>query len=117
MIQLIWHIVSTYKHGICAAMGANCLPLDVIGWIKLPVRLVEFQWDQQFTVVKNLTVACLLGADVFFIKVDDCPYGQVHLPITMGSACRIPNIDLDDHHLSVWMADTTEVPARSILLI
>ena len=112
--------------GICAAVGANGLPLDIIGRVKLPVRLGEFRWDQEFTVVKNITVACLLGAD-FLIKhgvIVDCKSGRlslgqvhVHLPITMGSACGIPNIDLDDHHLSVRMADTTEVPARSILLI
>ena len=102
--------------GICAAVGANGLLLDVIGRVKLPVRLREFRWDQEFTVVKNLTVACLLGAD-FLIRhgaIVNCKsgrlsLGQVHLPITMGSACGIPNIDLDDHHLSVQMADTTEV--------
>ena len=96
--------------GISAAVGANGLPLDIIGRFKLPVRLKEFQWDQEFTVVKNLTVACLLGAE-FLIKhgaIVDCKsgrlsLGQVHLPITMGSACGITNIDL-----SIRMADTTD---------
>ena len=46
------------------AVGANGAPrLDVVGQITVLLQLDDFKVDHQFTVVRNLTVDCLLGAD------------------------------------------------------
>ena len=44
-------------------VGANGMPLEVIGRVTLLVKLGDFQADQEFTVVRNLSVDCLLGAN------------------------------------------------------
>ena len=46
-----------------ATMSANGTPLDVVGQATLLVTLEDFQVQQQFIVVKDLSVDCLLGAD------------------------------------------------------
>ena len=48
------------------AVGANGMPLDVVGKVKFPVTLGPFSAEEEFTVTQNLTVDCLLGAD--FLK-------------------------------------------------
>ena len=56
------------------AIAANGLPLEVMGRVKIRITLGEFQADQVFTVVKELSVECILGAD-FLVKhaaVIDC---------------------------------------------
>ena len=45
------------------AVGANGTPLDVVGLTTLTVSLGSFRTQHQFTVVRHLTVDCLLGAD------------------------------------------------------
>ena len=45
------------------AAGANGAPLDVIGQTTVTLQLGDFKVDHQFTVVRNLTVDCLLRAD------------------------------------------------------
>ena len=56
------------------AVGANGMPLDVVGKTKMAVSLGSFTTEEEFTVIRNLTVDCLLGAD--FLKehsaVMDC---------------------------------------------
>ena len=47
---------------ICA-VGANGTPLEVAGQTTVTIHLSDFKVDHQFTVVHNLTVDCLLGAD------------------------------------------------------
>ena len=72
---------SIKKEGASAAVGANGQSLDVIGRVTLPIKLGERSWDQEFTVVKNLTISCLLGAD-FLIQhgaIVDCRIGQLSL--------------------------------------
>ena len=49
--------------GLTAPIGANGSPLDVVGQIKMPVRIGTFETEQVFIVVTTLTVDCLLGAD------------------------------------------------------
>ena len=46
-----------------AVVGANGIPLDVIGHTTLVVSLGTFTTKQKFTIVRQLTVDCLLGAD------------------------------------------------------
>ena len=63
-----------YQQGLTASPGAvaaNGIPLDVLGKVKLPVTLGSFSAEEEFTVTRNLTVDCLLGAD--FLK----KYGAV----------------------------------------
>ena len=68
---------SIQKEGASAAVGANGQSLEVVGRVNLPIKLGERCWDQEFTVVRNLTVSCLLGAD-FLIQhgaIVDCKSG------------------------------------------
>ena len=55
-------------------IAANGLPLEVVGNITVSVSLGKFRADQEFTVVKNLSVECILGGDflVNHSAVIDC---------------------------------------------
>ena len=44
-------------------IGANGVPLDVVGWVTANVVLGTFHHYQEFIVVREPTVQCLLGAD------------------------------------------------------
>ena len=46
-----------------SAIGANCLPLYVIGQGTLLVTIGIFYVQQKFVVVKNLSIDCLLETD------------------------------------------------------
>ena len=108
------------KEGVTTAVGANGLPLNVVGKVHLPVKLGNFQQDQEFLVAKNLSVECLLGAD-FLVRSEailDCKAGRLSLkgavvPITMGSSMT-PS---DTPVMSVQVTETVEVPPRSVMLI
>ena len=77
-----------------AAVGANGGPLDVMGWVTLSVSLGSFSTQQEFVIVRNLTVNCLLGADFLqaYNAVIDCGNAVIQLsnnqhhtiPITLG---------------------------------
>jgi len=54
---------SRIEEATTAPVGANGTPLDVVGQIKVPVKIGSYQSEQVFTVVNTLTVDCLLGAD------------------------------------------------------
>ena len=64
-----------------AAVNVNGIPLDVRGQITLVVSIGSFTCEQEFTVIHDLTVDCLLGAD--FLKkhgaVIDCKSGTLSL--------------------------------------
>ena len=45
------------------AVDANGMPLDVVGRAKLAVFLGSFSTEEEFTIIRNLTVDYLLGAD------------------------------------------------------
>ena len=76
------------------AVGANGMPLDVVGKAKIAVSLGSFSAEEEFTVIRNLTVDCLLGSD--FLKehgaVMDCQSNTLsigkclrcHVPMFMG---------------------------------
>ena len=108
------------KDGGAAPIGANGLPLHVVGKIQLPVKLGCFQQDQVFIVVRNLSVECLLGADflVHSEAILDCKVGKLSLkgtevPITMGTGRSSP----DTTAMPVQVSETIEIPARSVMLI
>ena len=51
-------------------VGANGTPLDVVGYTTLTVSLGSFCTQHQFTVVRHLTVGCLLGAEDYGAVLD-----------------------------------------------
>ena len=57
-----WHSQIETKN-LRTAVGADGLPLDVVGQVVAPVSLGEFQAVHEFTVVRSLTTDCILGAD------------------------------------------------------
>ena len=110
------------------AVGANGTPLDVVGHTTLMVSVGSFHTRHQFTVVKHLTVDCLLGAD--FLQ----DYGAVldyrnhtltlgtqichNIPITLGKgkqpACS--NAPVADSSVVRSSCDLT-IPGRTVQLI
>ena len=72
------------------AVGANGMPLDVVGRPKIAVSLQLFSTEEEFTIIHNLTVDCLLDAD--FLKehgpVVDCQCST--LSIGKDSQCHVP---------------------------
>ena len=102
------------------AIGADGLPLEVVGKVTLPVSLDRFQAQQEFTVVRFLTADCILGAD-FLVKhgaVIDCR----NATLTIGDQPRLqvpisfnhtqPDGAVDDN-LTVVLSETTKLPGRS----
>ena len=68
------------------AVGANGMPLDVVGRTTMTVSLGSFNAEQEFTVIRNLTVECLLGADflkeygaVWIAEIVSFPLGKGHI--------------------------------------
>ena len=62
-------------------LSANGTPLGVVGQATLLVTLGDFQVQQQFIVVKDLSVDCLLGAGFLVTHevIIDCGAGKLHL--------------------------------------
>ena len=46
-----------------AAVTANESALEIVGEIIMPISITQFHSSQLFTVVRNLTVDCILGVD------------------------------------------------------
>ena len=71
------------------AVGANGMPLDVVGKVKFPVTLGPFSAEEEFTVTQNLIVDCLLGAD--FLKkhgaVMDCQSSKLSIGTNSSRHC------------------------------
>ena len=71
-------------------VAADGLPLEVVGKVEIPVALGDFRTNQDFTVVKNLSVECILGAD-FLVKhgaVIDCK--ESTLALGNDIRCEVP---------------------------
>ena len=103
------------------AVGANGVPLDVVGRAKLAVSLGPFTSEEEFTVIRNLTVDCPLGAD--FLKdhgaIMDCRSST--LSIGKKSRCHIPMIigqrQATTSNVAVIAHTNMEIPGRTIQLI
>ena len=121
-----WHSQITAA-GLRTTVGADGLPLEVVGQVTVPVSLGDFQTSQEFTVVKSLTANCILGAD-FLVKhsaVIDCrtatlalgdsPRWQVPISIGQTEMGRAMSIALED--LTVTLYETIELPACSVSLV
>ena len=72
------------------AWGANGMPLDVVGAAKFAVSLGSFSTEEEFIVIHNLTVDCLLGVD-FLKEHGTVMYSKSSiLSIGKDSRCRVP---------------------------
>lgn len=102
-------------------VGANGMPLDVIGRTKIVVSLGSFSSEEEFTVIRNLTVDCLLGAD--FLKdhgaVMDC--GSSTLTIGKRVRHKVPMLirsqNVRTNGVAVTAPVDMEIPGRTIQLI
>ena len=103
-------------------IGANGMPLDVVGHVPLEVTLGEFQQKQDFVVVRNLSVDCLLGADFLFRHgaVVDCTSRRLSLAgteIPIISHSRMSSDQSKPVTCIVCLPKTIEVPGRTVQLI
>ena len=104
-------------------IAADGLPLQVIGNLTIPVVLGEFRTEHRFTVVGNLCVECILGAD-FLVKhsaVIDCKANTLVLGevprITVAISIALNETSpplLAQAEKVVSMIDTVVIPPRSI---
>ena len=104
-------------------VAADGLPLEVVGHIGIPISLGKFGADNEFTVVKNLSVECILGAD-FLVRHDaviDCRENTLALgdnlrcevPISIAPSIQPSTLE----GITVAIPDTMEIPARPVMLI
>ena len=117
-------ILPQVKHNInrdlkTTAVGANGQSLDIQGLLELEITLGEFKTAHQFTVVHNLTVDCLLGADflIQYQAIIDCSKQTLKLG-TKGTLT--PIIGNSTHGQAVGavsMSQTLTVPGRSVMLV
>ena len=115
------------RHSNVQVMGANGSPLDVMGVLSLKVRLGSFKDEHEFTVVRELTVECLFGAD--FMEKNDVLIDCKRRCLQLGSsAIEVPFIDSPVRACSGGVADnfkvssvmvsrTVKLPAHSVLLL
>ena len=108
------------------AVGANGMPLDVIGKMKVPVTLGPFSAEEEFTVThdQNLTVDCLLGAN--FLKkygaVMDCRSSKLSIGTNSSRHC-VPMFlgqqqpELEDTSVTIVASTKMNIPGRTIQLI
>ena len=108
--------------GLATPIGANGSPLDMIGQVKIPVTIGSFHTEQVFTVVKTLTVDCLLGSDFLIAQevVIDYKKGTViikenEIPFNMTNGNAITSHKVCSR--SVSASQTTTIPGRTIQLL
>ena len=100
-------------------VGANGMPLDVLGQTTLTVHLGDFQVKQDFPVVCDLSVDCLLEANILTQDeaLIDCGrtemtiggLGGIRVPLSNSVSCR--------SNCYVTLQRAVEVPARMVLLV
>ena len=83
-------------------MSANGSPLDIVGQTVVTVTLDNFTVNHNFTVVNNLTVDCLLGADFLerHAAILDCGRNtlmvgretQIVIPLTLKHQPALSNV-------------------------
>ncbi|KAL5484275.1 hypothetical protein EMCRGX_G020744 [Ephydatia muelleri] len=96
------------RHSNVQVMGANGSPLDVMGVLSLKVRLGSFKDEHEFTVVRELTVECLFGAD--FMEKNDVLIDCKRRCLQLGSsAIEVPFIDSPVRASSGGVADNFKV--------
>ena len=101
-------------------VGANGLPLDVLGSVSLEVNLDSISASHVFIVAMKLTVGCLLGID-FLSKhgaVLDCARNTLSFHCNTGKGGM--EVVLPTHEEGVFVvsiAETVHVPARSGMIV
>ena len=68
------------------AVGANGMPLDIVGRTTMILSLGSFNAEKEFTVIRNLTVECLLGAD--FLKEHGAVMDYTNSVLSLGKGSR-----------------------------
>jgi len=103
-------------------VGANGTPLDVVGQIKVPVKIGSYQSEQVFTVVNTLTVDCLLGADYLISQevIIDYKHSYVvikghKIPFTLTQG--VANTIHPPTNLVVSALRNVTIPGRTIQLV
>jgi len=112
---------SRMKSPSTATVGANGLPLDVVGEIAVTLTMGSFSAVQTFSVVRNLTVDWLLGAD-FLAKhgaIIDYKEKKLHLGTSTIHLDSRNGSHLDTNPVScmvqVW--ETVEIPGRAVMVV
>ena len=100
-------------------VGANGIPLDVLGTVTLALSIGVVSVEHTFVVARQLTVDCLLGMDFLaqYGTVIDCSNNRLTLlpeqreVHNRGAECgrTVPSL--------VCMAQTTKIPGRSQKLV
>ena len=101
-----------------STVGANGLPMGVVGRISLSVCICETIVKQTFLVVEELTVEALLGAD--FLDKHKAVLDFVHHRLTLGDqptsisvVDKLPQAPLQVH--TVAIGSDVEIPGRSVV--
>ena len=111
------------KRSSSMVIGANGVPLEVVGRVTANVVLGKFHHDQEFIVVRELTVQCLLGADfmekhgvVIDYRTRCIQLGQdlVEIPIIGSNTDRVTPPCSDK---VVVVSEDVQIPGHSILLL
>ena len=101
-----------------STVGANGLPMDVVGQISLSVCICGTVVKQTFLVVEELTVEALLGTE-FFDKhkaVLDFVHHRLtlgHQPTSISAVDKLPQAPLQV--LTVAIGSDVEIPGRSVV--
>ena len=102
------------------AVGANGSPIDVVGQAVVTVMLGNFTVNHHFTVVNNLTVDCLLGADFLECHAAILDCGRNTLMVGRESRIVIPlalkQQPTQTPNLVVHATCDLKIPPRSVQL-
>ena len=100
-------------------VGANSLPLDVLGSVNLQVNVNNVCTSYVFIVARKLTVDCLLGIDFLSCHgaVLDCARNTLSFASkpSQGSAGVVQ--PMHEGIFTVSIAETIQIPARSGMLV
>ena len=102
------------------AIGANGLPLKVMGQVNIDVSLGRFRAAHTFIVVKDLTFECILGVD--FLRsnkaVMDFRTNTLHLG---NESVMVPTQEETSSNgkssITVHASEDTEIPGRSVRVV
>ena len=106
------------------AVGANGLPLKIMGQVAVKISLGTFQAIQTLAVVQDLTFECILGADflsgnkaVMDFRTNTLHLGN-HTTITVPASQTV-GAQVSDaiHNISIHAPEDLQVPARSVRLV
>eukprot|EP00731_Ephydatia_muelleri_P025807 Em0017g890a len=101
-------------------IGANGIPLDVLGIVNVMVDLETIKVHHDFVVARKLTVECLLGMDFLSRHgaVIDCSNCKLTLAVCDEGKARHEGREHEGGTaLVVNLVQTTKIPARSQVLV